>query len=369
MPRRLRVVFDHQCFAFQRYGGISAFVLSLCQALQRRADIQPVLWRPWHISRYPRPPGLSDGGGGDRSFVPFPGAALTCARWGRMHAAWRRLMAGCDIAHPTYYDPPLPGSGPTVLTVHDCTHERFPQAAPSAVFEVARKRAALHRAQHIVCISTQTRDDIVQFHGIDPGRISVIPHGRMGLRAPKGPPPSMPGGRYHALYIGERCGYKNVGRAIAAVEAARREDTRWRLVLFGGGSPAAEERLLLDRRLSPAGWTWSEGDDRAMVSHYGHATCLLYPSRFEGFGMPVIDAMDHGCPVITSGCGALAETGGDAALRADPDITDEWTVAMRRCTDYDQRASIVAAGHRWAERFSWDRAAAAYSEVYHRVVR
>jgi glycosyltransferase involved in cell wall biosynthesis len=280
----------------------------------------------------------------------------------RNEAALRRLTAPGTVVHRTYHPVTdlLPRRTPVIETVHDlwdfvATDERGPRAA----LRRHLKRRALHRADRIVCVSRSTRDYLGNLWPRLADRAIVIPHGTSRL---SDDPVPVHRERPFFLFVGRRDRYKNFALLL---DALARLGGDAELVCFGGdplddAERAAITRLGLGQRVHQRG-----GDDRVLAGHYRAARALLYPSRHEGFGLPLLEAMALGCPVIAAPLTSLPEVGGEAALYADADDADAWRDAMARLiVDDAARAGAVTAGLARAALFSWEATARRHAALY-----
>lgn len=285
------------------------------------------------------------------------------------------LASGCDVVHPTFYET-LSGypagrrrrrRTPMVLTVHDMLDEIFAsQLDPHGVL-ADTKRVAIEGADAILCVSQSTRCDLQTRYAIPDERIVVTPLAA-SLREPssdgsdKGPLPARP----YVLIVGNRDFYKNFDRALSAF--ARAHDTWPELTLGVCGAPfnQAETEWIQALKLADAIHHLGFVSDAHLASLYQNADALLYPSLYEGFGIPPLEAMACGTVVITSNRSSLPEVVGDAALLVDPESTDEIADALLGLRDLSDahRAALVTAGKNRAAEFSWTKTARVTADVY-----
>ena len=274
--------------------------------------------------------GLSAGGAGKLATV-------------RRDAVWYpfrlgRLAAGLDLLHCTTFRAPLRPRAPLVVTVHDLGVVRHPEAFPRwhrATGEHAL-RAGVQAADAVLAVSAFTRDELVTLLAVPRERIRVVPNGVDPVFTPDGPAAD---GDY-VLTVGTLEPRKNVG---AAVEAARLAGVELRVAGAAGWGGVTRE-----------GWVGEPSDDELARLMRG-ARCLVYPSLYEGFGVPIVEAMACGTPVVTSRGGATEEVAGGAAVLVDPrdpaSIADGIAEAERR------REELVARGRARAAAFTWRRSA------------
>ncbi len=292
--------------------------------------------------------------------------------WEQLALPWAKL----DLLHSAAFVSPLVPPAPTVVTVYDLSFVHCPAAFGRG------RRAYLHlmtrlscrRARRIIAISESTRRDLVKQWGIPASRI-LIAYPGVGeqyrplpaeeveaFRAKRGLPEQF------VLHLGTLQPRKNLVRLIQAYHRLRPEGAAVKLVLAGGKGwsyyPIMAEIESMDLRsdvLLP-GYVAAE----ELPLWYNAATVLAYPSLYEGFGLPVIEAMACQTPVVTSAASSLPEAAGDAALLVDPHDTEALADALHRAlTDDSLRREMKARGRQQASKFSWQQTAADTVAAYH----
>ncbi len=283
--------------------------------------------------------------------------------------------------HSAYYLMPYRPGVPTVLTVYDVIPLRFPaQSTPQArlLFRWAT-RLALHAARQVVAISEATRQDFIRHFHISPGRITAIPLAADPAFCPQ-PPEAISAlrARYglpeqFVLYLGSNKPHKNLVRLIEAWKLAARnfQPPTCPLIIAGAWdarypeSRRRVEALGLENSVRFLG-PMAEADLPAL---YSAATAFAFPSLYEGFGLPVLEAMACGAPAACSNVSSLPEVAGDAALTFDPQDTDAIARALAQlCADADLRAELRARGLVRATQFSWQRTAQETLKIYRKVM-
>jgi len=318
----LRIAFDPQIFSLQPFGGISRYFAETARHLAAMADTEVAVLAFAHLNSHldavPRPVVV-----GRR--VPVLRQSLRSGL-----AAANRLMARAwlarhpvDIVHETYYSARATaprGRACSVLTVLDMIHEKFPDFSAGSRHVVRTKRAAIERADHIICISENTRRDLLDLTGVAKERTSVV---RLGFSMQAGPvvekePDETPPQPY-ILYVGKRGDYKNFATLLEAYAGSAALMRDYLLVCFGD-APFSGAELEAARRLGvPEGrLRHFGGGDARLAAFYRGARVFVYPSRYEGFGIPPLEAMSFDCPVICGNTSSLPEVVGDAARTVDP---------------------------------------------------
>ncbi len=360
--RCVQLFIDDEIFHRHRRGGVSRYLCELAQAAGRQPDARVVLFGGWcqsQVIRTVRP-------GSNVAVVFRPRdmkLRLNGLAWA-LSTVWRRRCFAdalkrdpATIYHPGLYayDPWIARrAAGLVVTVHDMQLEIQGTRSRSTQRQVREKAAACKVADRIFCVSENTRRDLEQRVPAAVGRTTVV-HLGSSLPFPKTPNAGALRRNYF-LMVGGRHGHKNGRVALQAFAAIAAEDPSIRLRMCGGEPPGSEGELDFaggDRVRDRIDWV--QPDDAALADAYAGAVALLYPSNYEGFGLPVLEAMCCGCPVITTAVSSLPEVGGEAALYIQPGDGTALAVHMRRLlADPAFFSSRVELGRQQAARFSWE---------------
>ncbi|MCA2247983.1 glycosyltransferase family 4 protein [Mycobacterium intracellulare] len=371
----MKVAFDDQIFTIQRYGGVSRYFFELASRLPAHGMSEVSVVAPLHINNY-----LVAGSTGRLTRGKYVssnfGDWVVCFRQchpvlhlvNRFAAPlmWRR--ADPDIVHETHYAiKPIGKARRRVVTVFDMTHELFSEEIPHAQRWIAAKRAAVARADHIICISENTRRDLVRLYDIDPSRASVV-HLGYSLTADNAARVDTRGGKPSLLYVGNRRGYKNF-RTLLQAYSSSPTLREFDLIAFGGHPLLPEEQEEINRLGITGLVRFESGSDRELASHYRSAAAFVYPSKYEGFGLPPLEAMSHGCPVVCSNAGSIPEVVADAGVYFNPNSPDELRTALERvATNEALQADLRSRGYARIAAFSWDKCAAETARIYREIV-
>jgi glycosyltransferase involved in cell wall biosynthesis len=359
------IVYDHQTFSLQAYGGISRYFCELASRIDRADGFRARVVAPVHFNRH-----LAE--------CDVPKTALYARKpWktGPLFRAVNRVLgpgitARCEPAliHRTFFaQTERPRSVPVVVTVFDMINELLPDSFPSSDTTARDKRLCVASADHVLCISRSTANDLIRLYRLSPAKVSVTHLSCsqiFSLPAPLGE--TSPHGRPYLLYVGHRAGHKNFDALLAAYASSARLRAAFDLVAFGGMplSPAERARIA-SFALAPGSVLHWTGPDDALARAYRHARALVYPSKYEGFGIPPLEAMSAGCAVVCSATSSIPEVVGDAARFFDPaDIESMRDAVESAATDDSVHESLVAAGRLRARAFSWDHCAAETLAVY-----
>ena len=303
---------------------------------------------------------------------PTANPALRVA-WEQLAQPWALRRVQPDLLHSPAFVTPLLSSLPAVVTVHDLSFVRFPHLFRPAnrLYLRTMTRLAVYRARQVIAVSNHAADETARllgvardrvqtvYHGIDP-RFHPYPQETVDeFRAARHLPPRF------LLYLGTLEPRKNLVRLVEAFAALREPGIK--LILAGAKGwyyetlfARVEQLELQDKVLFPG---YVPPDELPLW--YNGATAFVFPSLYEGFGMPVLEAQACGTPVITSDSSALPEAAGDGALLVDPEDVKAITAALHRIlTDADLRATLRQRGLAHAARFTWQRTAAETVAVY-----
>jgi glycosyltransferase involved in cell wall biosynthesis len=271
-----------------------------------------------------------------------------------------------DVVHAVYFAPYLAGA-PVVLTVHDISYELHPEFFSRA--ERLRGRTLIRdgarRARFVITVSEASRRDLIDRYGVADDRVIAI-HNGVDERFLETPEPAVDaiGDRpLRVLALGTLQPRKNLLRLVAAVKQAAVTRAIQMRVVGPDGYQAGSIRDALDGSVDVdiVGYVTEE----TLVDQYTGADMLVYPSIYEGFGLPVIEAMACGVPVVTSTGGSLPEVVGDAAVIIDPLDVDAIAGAILRVgDDIELRRDLVRKGRARARQFSWAASAERHVEVY-----
>nr|WP_162988719.1 glycosyltransferase family 1 protein [Pedobacter schmidteae] len=250
-----------------------------------------------------------------------------------------------DVFHPTYYDPYFLSylKKPLVITIHDMIHERFPEFFPADDPIAAQKKILAEAADRIIAISETTKLDIINYLGISPDKIKVIAHGIDEHELIYGPVEGIP--ERYLLFVGSRGGYKNFLILVKAFAELSKADQSLQLVISGGGQFTPEEVELLTENGILERTFHLNATDAQLNTLYAQAACFVFPSIYEGFGIPILEAFKNNCPVVLSNCSCFPEIAGEAALYFDPESTQALVSAVTLIQkDTLLKTKLVAAG-------------------------
>lgn len=345
--------------------GVGAFVSGALSALAARRDQDivgyAVTWRGRDPSRLDLPAGVR------RVRVPMPARPLRAA-WTRGDIPWIELFTGpCDVAHGTNFVVPPTRRAAAVVTVHDLTTVRFPELCNDDTLAYpGLLRRAIDRGAWVHTPSSFVASEVVELLGAAPERVRVVHHGvppldpvAEGWRPPVDGP--------YVLAIGTIEPRKDLPLLVRAFDRLADDIGDLRLVVAGPdgwGTAAFESARVAARhndRIVRLGFV--SGAERTGL--LASAAVFAYPSVYEGFGFPPLEAMAMGTPVVATAAGAVPEVLGDAAVIVDAGDANALAAAIGRVlSDDDERAVLTARGSALVARLSWDACASGLSALY-----
>lgn len=371
----MRILYDYQAFIYQEWGGISRYFSEIITKLPSECvpTVGLKVSSNIHAATFE---GVTKPRGFFSDENPLPDCVKGSRVYKKMRIAWLRSVnrryfqalltqKNFDLLHITldFEDWWLPwlGNRPFVYTVHDLIPERYWQSP--AYFR--RRKNLARRAARIIVVSENTKRDCIEYWGVPEDKIDVIYHApsvrQDGLRREN------TFGDY-LLYVGTRNRQKNFTWFVTALAKLLRE--RPELKLFCTGSPFSRKEQQLLRKLKIENQVSARFcDENEMFDLYRHARAFIYPSRHEGFGMPIFDAFRAECPVILANASCFPEVGADAALYFN--LNEEASLLNQVSTVLDVsslRDLLTVKGSERIRRSTWERTARQTTAVYRRIL-
>ena len=367
----MRIVFGHEIFSSQAFGGISRYFVELAIAMRRIEGVELDIFAPLHVNK---PLASSPDFHRGKLLIPIEKGVRKLIRSTNSYLFdhWSRRET-FDLLHQTYYAArqSKKAKARVVVTVYDMIHELFPEYYGSGNKTARNKARSVNAADMILCISESTKNDLLNILGTDPEKVRVT---HLGYRKTE----YRSSNEYEhtrwtrpfLLYVGSRIGYKNFDTFLRAYASSPHLLGDFSLICFGGGPFSRKEedsfqRLKINRsRVQQLG-----GGDRLLMTLYSHATALVYPSLYEGFGLPILEAMSQGCPVICSNTSSLPEVAQEAAEYFSPFSVDDIRSRLHEVLySSDRLTRSRRRGFAQCEQFTWKKTAAATLDAYSQVL-
>jgi glycosyltransferase involved in cell wall biosynthesis len=283
-----------------------------------------------------------------------------------LYSNYKVIRNNYDIFHATYSDPYFltKVKKPLVVTIHDMINEKFPEYHASHAKHIASKKKLIFNSSHIIAISENTKKNILELYPVDPDKISVIHHG-----APVGLKSFLINefGEF-ILYVGRRTRYKKFRFFVQSIAPLLIENSNLKLVCTGTSFTPDEEKFLIESGIRKQVIAVSASDE-LLYSLYRNALVFVFPSKFEGFGIPILEAFANNCPVCLSNSSCFPEIAGNAALYFNPDDADSiYDNVKKIITDKKLASELVKRGAERLPLFSWSSAAQKTLDVYKKIV-
>ncbi len=362
----MKIIFDYQIFGTQVYGGISRYFCEIAERISRDQRHKVQILAPIYVNKYIRKIPQNVLGVGIPSISKTGRIIQQINRFVSTRAL--RILGDVDIYHETYYSwqSIAPKRAARVITVYDMIHEKFRQYFAANDTTAGIKADAIHRADHIICISECTRKDLVEILGVKESKTSVVYLGHTLSNEDADQNYAKMTSRPFILFVGGRKGYKNFQNLLISYANSGSLRQSVDLICFGGGGFDEGERRLIKRLGLDGGSVKYFGDsDEDLRLLYSNAVAYVCPSLYEGFGLPPLEAMHFNCPVVCSNSGSLPEIVGDAAVFFDPLEENDMIKAIENVVGSEKlRKMLIDRGHGQLLKFSWDKCAEETLAVY-----
>lgn len=368
----MNVLYDPQVFSFQEYGGISRYYCELLKQFSIMNGVEPSLIIKYSNNHYLSELRLPQ----IKHFFPerrFKGRNEIIKLLNRIYVRHTiQEISRPDVFHPTYYNPyflDFIGDIPYVLTIYDMSHELYPTLFSRLDFTAENKKKVSEKANRIIAISEHTKKDIVTLLHVPASKIDVIPLATnlagTGIGKVDIPLPT----RY-ILFVGKRNTYKNFFFLLDTMKAFSKIDPSCSLICAGGGKFSTKERKYINRLQLADKIIQMNLDDTVSVHLYSNALAFVFPSLYEGFGIPILEAFACGCPVLLSNRSSLPEVGGNAARYFDPESVSSLVEKLTEVIENKALADDMRTnGLNRVKLFSWKNTALKTIETYKKAFR
>jgi len=363
----VKIAFDHQVFVLQQYGGISRYICNLAEHLSALPETNTQIFAPFHFNQHLNATKNLNCSG---RILPQLPSKLTRVAMETSKYCSRRAMKkfSPDIIHETYFttqDFKTTGAK-RILTVYDMIHERYADMFDQAHKTSAPKKTASLRADHVICISENTRKDLIEFCGVPEERTSVVYLSADKIFSQLKDERLEKKNKPFLLYVGSRGGYKNFNKFVKAFASSNQLKQNFDIRCFGGGPfSKAEMEMMVDAGLSEMQIHYHSGEDQELAELYQQAEAFIYPSLYEGFGIPPLEAMAAGCPVLSSNTSSLPEVVGNAGVYFDPTEQDDIQSSLEKVIGNETcKRDLVEKGFEQHKKFSWEKCTRETMNIY-----
>jgi len=366
----MKILYDYQIFAWQEYGGISRYFYELINKFDSVKDIEtntPLLLSNNHYIS-------------DKKYVTyfnfmlnkqFRGKVRLLNLFNKPYSILKLKQQKFDIFHPTYYDPyflKFIGEKPFILTVHDMIHEKFSEMFFPNDGTTEQKRLLVEKATKIIAVSESTKKDLIELFGTDKSKIKVVYHGnsmfpksdiKLSFDIPK----------KYLLFIGGRSLYKNFERFIKSISELLNQDNELFVLCTGGGMFSdSETKLLSELSISKQVLQYNLDND-SLTYFYKNALAFIFPSLYEGFGIPILESFACNCPLVCSDVSSFPEVAADAACYFNPyDEASIKDAVLKVLQDKSFRKNLITKGRERLKLFSWEKTAIRTKQIYESVL-
>ena len=367
----MKILYDHQTFTLQKYGGISRYFYELVSELDKVSNIESeislLISNNYYISDYKFTDHLN--------LIPninFKGKSRIFNYLNKMNTIFKLKKQDFDVFHPTYYDPyflKYLGNKPFILTVYDMIHEKFKDRIKDAKEISLKKKLLIKKASKIIAISNNTKNDLIKILGVDEKKIDVVHLGNsLNPNTLSGKILEIP--KKYLLYVGSRNGYKNFDRFIKSILDLLREDKNLYLICVGGAEfDDFTKKVFIDLGISNQIKKYDLNDEN-LAYIYNNSLALVFPSLYEGFGIPILEAFATGCPVVCSNTSSFTEIAGQAACYFDPYDENSIKKEVFKIIQYRSlRENLIENGYKQVKKFSWEKTAAQTNEIYKSILK
>ncbi|WP_316746572.1 glycosyltransferase family 1 protein [Pedobacter gandavensis] len=359
----MKILYDYQMFDAQKFGGISRYFANLISGMKAYPEMKEKVSVLFTNNYYLK----------DKKKWKFDHAAWRLlfknpkrlTKWNKNYSKFCIKKGDYDLFHPTYYNPYFLKflEKKFVITVHDMIYELYPQYFGALDHTPQNKRKVIAAATHIIAISETTKQDLMRFLEVPEEKITVIYHGHTPIRNENEPALDLP--ENYVLFVGSRDDYKNFGLFSDAMALLMQKDETLHLVCTGGGVFTESERAALQKLGILARTGQYQASDEGLYWIYKKARLFAYPSLYEGFGLPILEAFEADCPVVLSDTPSFVEVAADAALFFDPKDPQQMADAfLQVLSDQELSTRLIVSGRNRLKEFSMEDCVARTIAVY-----
>lgn len=365
----MKILYDHQIFTLQRYGGISRYFYELFWKFSSMDEIDIDVSLLFSNNYYISSKEIVK----HRNFFlnqNFKGKNRLMNIFNNINSISYLRRQNFNIFHPTYYSPyflKYLGKKPFVITVHDMIHEKFKNMFPKNDKTTQYKKILVNKASKIIAISQNTKNDLIDVFNVKSEKIEVVYLGNSLM--PKNIKTNIEIPQKYILFVGSRRAYKNFDLFLESVVKIFKKNKNLYLLCAGGGSFNEYEKKMFEKLGIKNQVIQFNFDDDTLAYIYKNAILFVFPSLYEGFGIPILEAFACNCPVVCSNTSSLPEVGGEAAYYFDPYNKDSIKSSIERVFfDDELRNKMIQKGKNRLKMFSWENTALKTKKIYESVL-
>ena len=344
------IIIDGIIFSLQKYGGISTYFKQLCSEVGKsKIDTSVILYE-------------------SELNISYCSKIITQKRFLERFRSLNLTVKKSDrvILHSSYYRYSKNKKIKNVITVYDFIYEKYEKNIIKKYIHVIQKSMAVKNSSAIICISESTKNDFLEYYpDYDPDKIFVthLAHSNKSVEYEKNFNFDNKYLNPYCLFVGMRSFHKNFNACVLALK-----DLEIELKIVGGGDLNKKELALLDSTIPGRYQLLKNLDNAALNKYYEKAICLLYPSIYEGFGLPILEAMANGCAVITTNASSIPEVAGDATILLENPSPSFIKNSIISLMDPNFNKSLIHKGFRNCDKFSWDITIKKTIEIYNQIL-
>lgn len=364
----MKVTYDHQIFIISKFGGASRYFVEMISRMAQKKGVDASLFMGYFINEY----GLENF---KNHFVNFNGKKYNEIKKSKMfmlhldNFLFKSFLkkSNPDIYHTTYYKYLVSSfKGKRIVTILDMMHELMPAAFSKFDKSAEWKKETVRKADGIISISHATKIDLMKIYNVPEEKIKVI-HLANSMNTDVTTERIVK--EHYILYVGGRWVYKNFRMLLDVFANSVHLKTNFKIVAFGGGKFSAEELEYMDKFGIKDKVIFDTGADEKLANYYKYASVFVYPSKYEGFGVPLLEAMYMDCPIVASNISSIPEIGGPACLYFNPDSPDDLKEKLEIIlTKEDVKNNLQNKAKEWRKNFSWQKTADETYEYYKQIL-
>ena len=355
----MKFIFSYHIFYLQKYGGISSYFVNLATEFlkdQKDLHISCKLHKNLNLQNLDNLDKIVDG---NRINYPYFFNNLI-GKVNNFFFLKKIKETKPLIIHHTYFnnDFSINKNVYKIINCWDLTHEKFNNNSKVSNL----KKSNFIEADKILCPSFTVKKDLLNYYNLDENKVEVT-YFSSDFKTEKLKKKTL---QNYILYVGSRSGYKNFEKFIEAYSLSEKLKKDFKLIIFGGENPKLNGLNILKKyNIKKNQFSFINGTNNDLKHYYKNVRLFVYPSRYEGFGIPLVESMRMGCPIITSSGGALKEIGGDGLTYFDPDNTDEIKFNLESIIyDETKLENLINYGFERCENYSWKKCAKETYDVY-----